>query len=59
MASPEWQDGVPSLSLTLTPSDCLAVVTHAATAHAETMGSADRLRVSLALEWLNWKVSQS
>ena len=56
---PQWQDGAPSYSLTLAPSDCLQIVTSAATAHAATLDSEARVRLSLAIEWLTWKVSQS
>lgn len=52
----QWLNGSPSYSVTLSPAECLEVVTQAATAGAA--DSADRVRVALAFEWLTWKVSE-
>jgi len=55
----QWLNGSPSYSVTLSPAECLEVVTRAATAHSDSQSSAERVRIALALEWLTWKAGDA
>lgn len=55
----QWTGGAPSFRLTVSPEDTTAllhdVMTAAITAEEN---STQRLRLALALEWLNWKLAR-
>lgn len=59
MSDTQWLNGAPSFSVTLTPAEAMETVRGAVTAaaFAAEQDSAERVKLSLALAWLEWKVS--
>lgn len=54
MSAPQWLGGEPSFSLTVTPAEALPLI-RAAIVWPED-GPA-RIKLALALEWIEWKIS--
>jgi hypothetical protein len=58
MSAPQWLNGQPSYSVTLTPNEALEEMRNAVKLAHGYAESSERVRAALALEWIEWKLAQ-
>lgn len=57
MSAPAWAHGSPSYTVSLTPAESLEELRKAVDLASNEATSAQRVRMSLALAWLEWKLA--
>ena len=56
MSAPQWVDGQPSYTMTVTPDEALEEIRKAVKFSSEYADSSQRVRLALALMWAEWKL---